>query len=138
MSRDVQNFDLIIVGAGSGNMIPLPEMETWHLAIVEPDKFGGTCLNRGCIPSKMLLYPAEVAETAEQVANRLTEVVQTVGFPWLSVTIEGEVARLMGEAPDAENKAAAYLAAKAIINADGSANDIISLVRDETRIASEE
>jgi mycothione reductase len=61
---DVQQFDLIIVGAGSGNMIPAPEMETWRLAIVEPDKFGGTCLNRGCIPSKMLLYAAEVAEMA--------------------------------------------------------------------------
>ncbi len=52
MSQDVQTFDLIIVGAGSGNMIPVPEMENWRLAIVEPDKFGGTCLNRGCIPSK--------------------------------------------------------------------------------------
>jgi mycothione reductase len=61
---DVQQFDLIIVGAGSGNSIPTPEMETWRLAIVEPDKFGGTCLNRGCIPSKMLLYTAEVVEMA--------------------------------------------------------------------------
>jgi mycothione reductase len=60
----LQQFDLIIVGAGSGNMIPAPEMETWRLAIVEPDKFGGTCLNRGCIPSKMLLYTAEVVEMA--------------------------------------------------------------------------
>ena len=55
MSQDVQTYDLIIVGAGSGNMIPVPEMENWRLAIVEPDKFGGTCLKRGCIPSKMLL-----------------------------------------------------------------------------------
>ena len=69
MIQDVQTYDLIIVGAGSGNMIPVPEMENWRLAIVEPDKFGGTCLNRGCIPSKMLLYPAEVAETAEHAAQ---------------------------------------------------------------------
>ncbi len=61
---DVEQFDLIIVGAGSGNMIPGPKMENWRLAIVEPDKFGGTCLNRGCIPSKMLLYAAEIAEMA--------------------------------------------------------------------------
>jgi mycothione reductase len=39
-------------------------MDTWRLAIVEPDAFGGTCLNRGCIPSKMLIYAAEVIETA--------------------------------------------------------------------------
>ncbi len=45
-------------------MIPGPDMDDWRVAIVEPDKFGGTCLNRGCIPSKMLLYAAEVAEIA--------------------------------------------------------------------------
>ena len=57
MSQDVQTYDLIIVGAGSGNTIPEPEMENWRLAIVEPEKFGGTCLNRGCIPSKNYLGP---------------------------------------------------------------------------------
>jgi mycothione reductase len=62
-------YDLIIVGAGSGNMIPVPEMAQWKLAIIEPDKFGGTCLNRGCIPSKMLLYAAEVAEIARHGAS---------------------------------------------------------------------
>lgn len=61
---NTEEYDLIIVGAGSGNMIPVPEMDSWRLAIVEPDKFGGTCLNRGCIPSKMLLYAAEIAEMA--------------------------------------------------------------------------
>jgi mycothione reductase len=69
MNRDVKTYDLIIVGAGSGNMIPVPEMDAWTLAIVEPDKFGGTCLNRGCIPSKMLVYPAEVTEHARQAAS---------------------------------------------------------------------
>ena len=64
-----EKYDLIIVGAGSGNMIPVPEMDTWQLAIVEPGKFGGTCLNRGCIPSKMLLYAAEVAEMARHGAH---------------------------------------------------------------------
>ena len=63
---NTEKYDLIIVGAGSGNMIPAPQMDSWRLAIVEPDKFGGTCLNRGCIPSKMLLYAAEVTEMARQ------------------------------------------------------------------------
>ena len=66
---NIEKYDLIIVGAGSGNMIPVPEMDSWRLAIVEPDKFGGTCLNRGCIPSKMLLYAAEVAEMARSGAR---------------------------------------------------------------------
>ena len=66
---NIEKYDLIIVGAGSGNMIPVPEMDSWRLAIVEPDKFGGTCLNRGCIPSKMLLYAAEIVEMARHGAR---------------------------------------------------------------------
>jgi mycothione reductase len=58
-----QQFDLIIVGAGSGNALLGADHEGWHIAIVEQEKFGGTCLNRGCIPSKMLIHAAEVAET---------------------------------------------------------------------------
>lgn len=88
-NRELQHFDVIIVGAGSGNMIPGPEMDGWRLAIVEPDKFGGTCLNRGCIPSKMLLYAAEVIETARHarqmgVHHRLERVdwQRVVGRVW--------------------------------------------------------
>ena len=66
---NTEKYDMIIVGAGSGNMIPVAEMDSWRLAIVEPDKFGGTCLNRGCIPSKMLLYAAEVVEMARHGAR---------------------------------------------------------------------
>ena len=59
----VVDYDLIVLGAGSGNMLPAPEMAGWRIAIVEPDRFGGTCLNRGCIPSKMFVYAADVAES---------------------------------------------------------------------------
>ena len=65
----MQEFDLIIVGAGSGNMIPGPDYEHWKIAMVEADAFGGTCLNRGCIPSKMLIHSAEVAETIHTSAT---------------------------------------------------------------------
>lgn len=60
----VSHYDLVIVGAGSGNTIIDERFEGWRIAVVEPGPFGGTCLNRGCIPSKMLLHPAEVALTA--------------------------------------------------------------------------
>lgn len=53
-------FDLVIVGTGSGNSIPA-ELDDWNIALVERDVFGGTCLNRGCIPSKMFVYAADVA-----------------------------------------------------------------------------
>ena len=54
------DFDLIIIGSGSGNSIPNESMDGWNIAIVEGGTFGGTCLNVGCIPSKMLIYPADV------------------------------------------------------------------------------
>ena len=57
------SYDLVIVGAGSGNMLPAGQFAGWRMAIVEADRFGGTCLNRGCIPSKMLVYTADVVQT---------------------------------------------------------------------------
>jgi len=59
----VQQFDLIIIGAGSGNSILTEDFDGWNVALVERDVFGGTCLNRGCIPSKMFIYPASIVET---------------------------------------------------------------------------
>lgn len=59
-----EHFDLIVIGAGSGNSIIGPEMDGWKVAMIERSTFGGTCLNRGCIPSKMLIYAADVAEMA--------------------------------------------------------------------------
>ena len=55
----MSDFDLIIVGSGSGNALVTPELDGWRIAIVEQGVFGGTCLNRGCIPTKMLVYAAD-------------------------------------------------------------------------------
>jgi mycothione reductase len=57
----LRTYDLIVIGAGSGNMLFTPELAGLKAAIVEPDRFGGTCLNRGCIPSKMLVVAADAA-----------------------------------------------------------------------------
>ena len=59
----MQEFDLIIVGTGSGNSIPSEELDDWNIAIIEKGVFGGTCLNVGCIPSKMFIYAADVAQS---------------------------------------------------------------------------
>ena len=55
------HYDLIIIGAGSGNSIPTPEHDDISIAIIEKGKFGGTCMNVGCIPTKMYVYAADVA-----------------------------------------------------------------------------
>jgi mycothione reductase len=57
-------YDLVIVGAGSGNSMIVPEMDDWKIAIVERGLFGGTCLNVGCIPTKMFVHPADLAHEA--------------------------------------------------------------------------
>jgi mycothione reductase len=65
----VHSYDLVLVGAGSGNMLPTEELAGWRIAVVESDRFGGTCLNRGCIPSKMLVHTADVAQTVRHAAR---------------------------------------------------------------------
>lgn len=78
------HYDLIIVGTGSGNSIPGPEFEDKSIAIVEKGTFGGTCLNVGCIPTKMYVYAADVAhETVE--AGRLGIDAQVNSVDWPSM-----------------------------------------------------
>lgn len=67
-SDTATQFDLIIVGSGSGNSIP-EAMEGWRIALVEKGVFGGTCLNRGCIPSKMFVHAAELAASVPRMAR---------------------------------------------------------------------
>ena len=64
-----QHFDLCIIGTGSGNSILDDRFDDWNVAIVERGTFGGTCLNVGCIPSKMLIYPADIVEHVREGAR---------------------------------------------------------------------
>ena len=61
----MQEFDLIVIGSGSGLDVANAAAEHggMKVAIVEKGRMGGTCLNRGCIPSKLLIHSADVAET---------------------------------------------------------------------------
>ncbi len=80
----VHSYDLVIVGAGSGNMLPTQEFAGWRVAVVESDRFGGTCLNRGCIPSKMLVYTADVAQTVRH-ASRFGIGAEWAGADWPAI-----------------------------------------------------
>ncbi|MDO5739562.1 MAG: mycothione reductase [Ornithinimicrobium sp.] len=57
------HFDLVILGSGSGNSLLTPDLQDRRVAIVDEGVFGGTCLNVGCIPTKMFVYAAQVADT---------------------------------------------------------------------------
>jgi mycothione reductase len=60
------HYDLVIIGSGSGNSLVTPDLDDWQIAIVEESVFGGTCLNVGCIPTKMYVYPAGIAESLHE------------------------------------------------------------------------
>lgn len=62
-----ENYDLVILGGGTGGYVAAIRASQLGLktAIVESDVLGGTCLHRGCIPSKALLRSAEVYATAQ-------------------------------------------------------------------------
>jgi dihydrolipoamide dehydrogenase len=63
-----QTADLVILGAGSGGYACALRAAELGLSVVmvEKDKVGGTCLHRGCIPTKALLHAAEVADAARE------------------------------------------------------------------------
>ena len=65
------NFDLVILGSGSGGYAAALRAAQLGLsvALIERDKLGGTCLHRGCIPTKALLHSAEVADTTKEAAS---------------------------------------------------------------------
>ncbi len=63
-----QVHDVVILGGGSGGYAAALRAAELGLsvALIEKDKLGGTCLHRGCIPTKALLHAAEVADTARE------------------------------------------------------------------------
>jgi mycothione reductase len=64
-----QIVDLAVIGTGSGNSIPDERFDDMSIAIFEENLFGGTCLNVGCIPTKMFVYAADVAEAARSAGR---------------------------------------------------------------------
>jgi dihydrolipoamide dehydrogenase len=64
-ARSAEPFDLIVLGAGSGGYACALRASELGLTVglVEKDKIGGTCLHRGCIPTKAMLHAAEVADS---------------------------------------------------------------------------
>jgi mycothione reductase len=80
---DLEQYDLIIIGSGSGNAIP-DYLSDRTIAIVERGTFGGTCLNVGCIPSKMFVLPADKAVDASQ-SKKLGVDIRFHGADWAAI-----------------------------------------------------
>ncbi len=95
----MQKFDLIVIGSGSGLDVANAAVQSGlKVAVVERSKMGGTCLNRGCIPSKLLIHSADIAET---IKNAETFGIKIEGY---SINFEKIVERVNGIIdPDSEN-----------------------------------
>ncbi|MHB8700801.1 MAG: dihydrolipoyl dehydrogenase [Nitrososphaerales archaeon] len=68
----MKTYDLIVIGSGSAmNLIDpiIQDNPKVRIAIIDKDEPGGICLTRGCIPSKILLYPAELVRTIEEAGE---------------------------------------------------------------------
>jgi dihydrolipoamide dehydrogenase len=65
------NFDVVILGGGSGGYAAALRSAQLgkKVALIEKDKLGGTCLHRGCIPTKALLHSAEVADSVKEASK---------------------------------------------------------------------
>lgn len=66
----MDKFDLIVIGSGAGvHIISSAVEEEMRVALVEQGPLGGTCLNSGCIPSKMIIYPADVIRAVQSAKS---------------------------------------------------------------------
>lgn len=65
-----KSYDIIVIGSGAGlNIARNASLNGFKTAFIEKGSLGGTCLNRGCIPSKMLIYPSETADRIREAAK---------------------------------------------------------------------
>ncbi len=97
MSNGSEQFDVVILGGGSGGYATALRAAQLDLsvALIEKDKLGGTCLHRGCIPTKALLHAGEVADQTRE-SEQFGIKAELVGVDMAGVNAykDGVVARL--------------------------------------------
>jgi dihydrolipoamide dehydrogenase len=89
----MEEFDFLVIGSGSGlDVANVAANQGQTVAVVEKGPLGGTCLNRGCIPSKLLLYHADVLETVERAHEfHLDVTVEGIDFAAIVREVNEEV-----------------------------------------------
>jgi mycothione reductase len=81
---EYRHHDLVVIGTGSGNSVITPRLDHLDIGLVEKGRFGGTCLNVGCIPTKMFVVPADRVVEAREAA-RLGVHVDGVRADWPAI-----------------------------------------------------
>ncbi|MDN5821285.1 MAG: mycothione reductase [Brachybacterium sp.] len=94
---ETTHFDIALIGSGSANSFPGPEFTGRSIVQIDrgvgPDQvFGGTCINLGCIPTKMFVHTADLAHTpADSARFGLTEQLRHVDWPAIRDRIFGRI-----------------------------------------------
>ncbi len=78
------HFSLVIIGSGSGNVVVPKDRAQGAVALIESGAFGGTCINRGCVPSKILIQTAQVADQVRHASEFGIEAKLT-GIDWPAI-----------------------------------------------------
>ncbi|WP_040161020.1 dihydrolipoyl dehydrogenase [Mobilicoccus massiliensis] len=97
MTDSSETYDLVILGGGSGGYACALRAAQLGLsvALVEKDKLGGTCLHKGCIPTKALLHAAEVADSTRESAKfGVKATLEGIDMPGVHTYKDGVIGRL--------------------------------------------
>ncbi|MEL6786736.1 MAG: glutathione-disulfide reductase [Cyanobacteria bacterium J06607_15] len=93
------DFDLFVIGAGSGGIATARRAAQYgaKVGIVESDRLGGTCVNRGCVPKKLMVYASHFPAGFEESAGYGWQIGES-SFDWLKMitAVNNEVDRLNG------------------------------------------
>lgn len=101
----METFELAVIGAGSGNVVLPDDGLGMRSAIIEAGVFGGTCLNRGCIPSKMFVYTADLARSVREAEQfGVTAVITDVDWPAIRDRVFAKVDTSSEEGRDERRK----------------------------------
>ena len=94
-----RQFDLLVIGGGSGGLAAAQRAAEYgaRVAVFEPNRLGGTCVNVGCVPKKVMWYAADLAHDLQLAADYGFRIDQT-GHDWpqLKQRRDAYVARLNG------------------------------------------
>ena len=101
----MKDYDLIVIGSGAGMSIASGAYEQGlKVAVVENGPMGGTCLNRGCIPTKILTYVADIITQAKHLEELGVEIkIEKIDYPWIMKRMRDEVdgdSTMQGESVD--------------------------------------
>lgn len=136
----MKEFDLIVIGSGSGlDVASAFASQGKKVAVIEPGPMGGTCLNRGCIPSKMLIHRADIVEEVKNSENfHIDAEVKDVDFSAIVSEVNEEVKKdsdnIENGIKDSENHTLYRTEAEFV---DNQTIDVSNSEKDEEKITAE-